>query len=107
MAQPTYENLFGAGTIWDAGNNRLQISFSALQAAGLSNNPPSALEIYAAIIKQAHSWLSANTDQSVLASSDLTVQAPLTRNGVPRTQYQFSERFYGSYVAPMFNPEDV
>lgn len=105
MPQPTYENLFGTGAIWDA--TGLHIPQAALASTGLSANPPSALELYAAIVKQVHGWLSTNTDQAVLASSDLTVQAPLIRNGIPRTQYQFSERFFGSYNAPEFDPDQV
>lgn len=107
MATPSITDLFGAGATWDANNNQLKIPFSALQAAGLSTNPPSALEVYSALVKNAHTWLNANTDQSVMASSDLTVQAPLTRNGTPKTQYQFATRFFGSYQAPEFDPDQV
>lgn len=107
MPQPSFAELFGVGSNWDAVDNSLQIPLSALQQSGLSANPPSALEVYSALIKTAHTWLSANTDATVLATSDLTVQAPIVRNGQPRTQFQFSARFYGAYNAPEFDPDQI
>lgn len=107
MPQPSYSDLFGAGSQWNAATNRLEIPLSALQSAGLTNNSPTALEAYSGIIKNGHTWLSSNTDQAVSATSDLTISAPIPRNGIPKTQFQFATRFYGSYSAPEFLPDQV
>lgn len=107
MAQPAFSDLFGPGAAWDAANNKLDIPIAALQASGLTKANPTALEAYAALVKNAHTWLSANTDSSVLAASALTISAPVTWNGNPQTQFQFTERFYGSYQAPTFVPDQL
>lgn len=107
MPEPNFTDLMGIGSQWNASANRLEVPFSALAPTGLSSNPPSALEVYGAIIKNAHAWLSNNRDESVGAASELSVTAPYPRNGQQKTQFQFSERFYASYDAPEFNPDSL
>ncbi|BBD69683.1 hypothetical protein NIES4072_29810 [Nostoc commune NIES-4072] len=103
--QPGITDLFGANSTFSGTPKVLEIPLSSLPALTSAN--PTALELYAAIIQTAHTWLNANTDASVLATSDITISSPVTRNGAPKTQFQFTERFYGSYAAPSFDPNAV
>ena len=103
--QPGIIDLFGANSTFSGSPKVLSIPLSSLPALTSAN--PTALELYAAIIQTAHTWLNANTDASVLATSDITISSPVTRNGVPKTQFQFTERFYGPYTAPTFDPNAV
>jgi len=105
MSQPLIADLFGTGSTYDATAKKLDIPLSALPALTTAN--PTALELYAALVSYAHTWLNANTDQSVLATSDTTSQAPLTRNGVPKTQFQYTLRFFGPYSTPNFDPNAI
>lgn len=105
MSQPGITDLFGTGATFTGGN--LTIPLTALQNAGITGDSPTALEIYAALVKNAHGWINTNTDASVMATSDLTSTAPITRNGTPRTQFQFAVRFFGSYSAPTFDPNSI
>ncbi|MEH1862048.1 MAG: hypothetical protein V7L21_29510 [Nostoc sp.] len=105
MPQPAIIDLFGTGSAYASGN--LSIPLSALNAAGLSNNSPTALEIFAAIIKTGHTWLNSNTDTTVMATSDLTSVAPITRNSTAKTQFQYAVKFYGPYNAPEFDPDNI
>lgn len=104
--QPGITDLFGAGATLD-GSNNLLIPYTALQAAGGSGNPPTALEYYGGIVKNAHAWLEANTDASVMATSSLRITAPIQRNSTDRTQFTYSEVFYGDYSSPTFDPDQV
>lgn len=106
MSQPQITDLFGANSTWNATSKTLEIPLTSLPAL-TSNQSPTPLELYAAIVNSAHAWLNTNQDTSVMATSDLTNQAPLTRNGTPKTQYQYAVRFFGSYSAPTFNPNDL
>lgn len=106
MPQPTYADLFGPGATLD-GSNNLTIPYAALQAAGISGNPPAALESYAAVTKTASTWLAANTDEAVQASVEQRITAPSVRNGVDRTEFVYSTSFYGNYNAPTFDPDEV
>ena len=103
--QPGITDLFGANSTFSGSPKVLEIPLSSLPA--LTSPNPTALELYAAIISFAHAWINANTDASVMASSDLVVSSPVTRNGTAKTQFQFSERFYGPYSAPTFDPNAV
>ncbi|MEH2283350.1 MAG: hypothetical protein V7K90_18795 [Nostoc sp.] len=103
--QPGITDLFGANSTLAGTPKVLEVPLTSLPA--LTNNNPTPLEVYAALISYAHAWLNANTDASVLATSDVTISSPITRNGVPKTQFQFSERFYGTYAAPTFDPNAV
>ncbi|MEH2377746.1 MAG: hypothetical protein V7K27_02410 [Nostoc sp.] len=103
--QPGITDLFGANSTLSGTPKILAIPLTSLPA--LTGSNPTALEVYAAVVSYAHTWLNANTDASVLATSDVTISSPITRNGVPKTQFQFSERFYGSYAAPIFDPNAV
>ncbi|MEH2001104.1 MAG: hypothetical protein V7L00_20535 [Nostoc sp.] len=103
--QPGITDLFGANSTFTGTPKVLEVPLSSLPA--LTGNNPTALEIYAAIISYAHTWFAANTDASVFGTSDLTISSPITRNGVPKTQFQYSERFYGTYAAPTFDPNAV
>ncbi|MEH1795867.1 MULTISPECIES: hypothetical protein [unclassified Nostoc] len=89
-------DLFGATATFSGTPKILEIPLTSLPALTSAN--PTPLEIYAAIISNAHAWFAANTDASVLATSDLTISSPVTRNGTAKTQFQFSERFYGPYA---------
>ncbi|MEH2164560.1 MAG: hypothetical protein V7K38_26790 [Nostoc sp.] len=103
--QPGITDLFGATATFSGSPKILAIPLTSLPS--LSGANPTALEIYAAIIANAHAWINANTDASVMASSDLVISSPITRNGTAKTQFQFSERFYGTYAAPTFDPNAV
>ncbi|MGV0102344.1 hypothetical protein NSTCB13_00865 [Nostoc sp. DSM 114160] len=103
--QPGITDLFGPTATFSGTPKVLEIPLSSLTALTSSN--PTALEIYAAIVQTAHTWINANTDVSVMATSDLTISSPITRNGVAKTQFQFSERFFGTYAAPTFDPNAV
>ncbi|MEH2318561.1 hypothetical protein [Nostoc sp.] len=105
MTQPAITDLFGATATFSGTPKILEIPLTSLPA--LTGANPTALEIYAAIISFAHAWFSTNADQSVLVDSNLTISSPITKNGIPRTQFQFAERFYGPYTAPIFDPNTV
>ncbi len=105
MAQPLVTDLFGTGSAYDATAKKLTIPVSALPALTVAN--PTPLELYAAIVQYAHTFLNANTDQSVLAASDLTIQSPYPRNSVNKTQFQYSVRFFGPYTSPNFDPNSI
>ncbi|WP_375469539.1 hypothetical protein [uncultured Nostoc sp.] len=105
MGQPLTTDLFGAGATFSGSPKVLQIPLTALPA--LTGANPTPLEIYAAIVATAHTWLNANTDASVLAASDLTNTAPITRNSTQKTQFQYAVKFYGNYAAPTFDPNSI
>jgi hypothetical protein len=108
MAQPTAENLFGTGANYNATTDKFEITKAALEAAGITNAATAApIEIYAAIVKNAHSWLVSNTDEAVLAASSLSVSAPFFRNGVDKTSFTYQAQFFGAYNAPAFDPDDL
>ncbi len=81
--QPGITDLFGANSTFSGTPKVLEIPLNSLPALTSAN--PTALELYAAIIQTAHTWLNANTDASVLATSDITISSPITRNGTPKT----------------------
>lgn len=103
--QPGITDLFGANSTFSGSPKVLEIPLTSLPALTSAN--PTPLELYAAIVSFAHTWITANTDQSVLVDSTLTISSPITKNGVPRTQFQYAERFYGTYTAPTFDPNQV
>lgn len=105
MTQPLIVDLFGVGSSYDSAAKKLNIPITALPILTTTN--PTALEIYAAIVDTAYKWLSTNTDTSVMASCDTNAQAPITRNGSPRTQFQYSVRFFGPYNSPVFDPNSI
>ncbi|MGF1963024.1 MAG: hypothetical protein RMX99_026445, partial [Aulosira sp. DedVER01a] len=92
---------------FNTGTNKLEIPIAALAESGLDATEPTALEALGAIIKNSHSWLSANTDEAVMANSSLNIFAPTTRNSLPKTQFAYSVNFYGSYASPTFDPDEV
>jgi hypothetical protein len=103
VAQPTLIQLFGTGTTISSGN--LVVPLSALASVGLSDQDP--LGIFGAIIKIGGDWIAANTDESVMASCEKSTFAPITRNNLEKTQYNYNLAFYGSYQAPTFDPDDL
>ena len=105
MTQPAITDLFGANSSWDATNKKLEIPLTSLPA--LTSQSPSALELYAAVVSFAHNWINANSDQSVLADSSLTINSPITKNSIAKTQFQYAVKFYGVYNAPTFDPNAV
>jgi hypothetical protein len=111
MTQPTIPNLLGTGAAWLAANASvtepgLFIPASALQTTGLDISvTPSALALVGAIDQLNHNWLSTNTDAAVMMTSDLSAIAPSTRNGSPKTQFQFTKRHFRAYAAPSFDPD--
>jgi len=105
MAQPTITDLFGANSTYDTASKTVSLPLTSLPA--LTNANPTPLEIYAALISFAHNWINANSDQSVLADSGLTINSPITKNSVAKTQFQYAVRFYGPYTAPTFDPTQI
>lgn len=105
MTQPAITDLFGSTATFVGTPPVLEIPLSALPS--LTGSNPTALELYAAIVSHAHVWLNANTDASVLGNSNLNISSPITRNGIAKTQFQYSEIFYGPYTAPTFDPNAV
>jgi hypothetical protein len=111
MTQPTHTNLFGTGATWLAANASVTeagffIPASALQTTGLNTSvTPDAIALAGAIDSLNHNWLKDNTDASVMMTSDSSAIAPSTRNGTPKTQFQFTKRHYRSYAAPTFDPD--
>ncbi len=103
----TFEQLLGTGANFNAATSTLEIPLTALAESGLDGTEPTALQCLAAIIRNAHNWLSANTDQTVMADSALNPFAPVERNGQNKTQYQYSLNFYGDYSTPVFDPDEV
>jgi hypothetical protein len=103
--QPGITDLFGANSTFTGTPKVLTIPLSSLPALTTAN--PTALELHAALVSFAHNWISANTDQSVLADSTLTIASPITKNGVAKTQFQYATRYYGVYNAPTFDPNAV
>ena len=105
MTQPAFTDLFGANSSFSGTPKILNIPLSSLPA--LTNANPTALEVYAAIVSYAHNWINANSDQSVLSDSTLTINSPITKNSVAKTQFQYAVKFYGVYNAPTFDPNTV
>lgn len=105
MTQPAFTDLFGANSTFNSTNKTLEIPLTSLTA--LTNASPTALEVYAALVSFAHSWINANSDQSVLADSMLTINSPITKNSIAKTQFQYAVKFYGSYTVPTFDPNQV
>lgn len=107
MPQPTFAELFGTGSTFNAVDSRIEIPLSALIASGLSATAPTALEALAAIVKTAHPWLNTNTDEAVMAASTKNTFAPSTRNNELKTQHGYTLDFYGSYTEPTLDPDEV
>jgi hypothetical protein len=108
MAEPTFVNLFGTGSTYNSTSNKLEIPKAALEAAGVTDaSTAKPIELFAALVTVANSWLSANTDQAVMAASRLSVNAPFQRNGVDKTSYTYQLQFFGAYNAPTFDPDDL
>ena len=105
MTQPSITDLFGANSTFSSTTHTLSIPMTSLPA--LTNANPTPLEIYAALVSFAHNWISANSDQSVLADSTLSINSPITKNGIQKTQFQYAVKFYGVYNAPTFDPNAV
>ncbi|MEH2211064.1 hypothetical protein [Nostoc sp.] len=103
--QPGITDLFGATATFSGTPKVLEVPLTSLP--DLTSPNPTPLEIYAAIVKTAHAWINANTDASVMAASDLTINSPITRNGAPKTQFQYAAKFYGPYAAPTFDPNTI
>jgi hypothetical protein len=107
MAQPTYAELFGTGATFNSGASRIEIPLTGLSASGLNATEPTALEALASVTKISSAWLSANTDETVMAGCDTTQFAPVQRNGLNKTQFQYALSFYGNYTTPTFDPDEV
>ena len=105
MTQPAFTDLFGANSTFNATSKTLEIPLTSLPA--LTNANPTPLEIFAAVLSYAHVWINANSDQTVLSDSVLTINSPITKNGVAKTQFQYAVKFYGVYNAPTFDPNAV
>lgn len=106
MSQPTITDLFGTGANVDSGN--LIVNHDAFIAAGITDpSTATPLELLAAIIKIAAPWIEANTDTTVMSSASSYISAPATRNGLNKTQFNYTLAFYGSYTSPTFNPNEV
>ena len=105
MTQPAFTDLFGANSTFNATTKTLEMPLTSLPA--LTNANPTALEVYAALVSFAHNWINANSDQSVLADSTLTINSPITKNSVAKTQFQYAVKFYGPYTAPTFDPNSI
>jgi hypothetical protein len=105
MTQPAITDLFGANSTFSGTPKVLEIPLTSLPT--LTGSNPTALELYAALVSYAHAWLNSNTDASVMGNSNLIISSPITRNGTPKTQFQYSEIFYGPYTAPTFDPNAV
>ncbi|MDJ0677029.1 MAG: hypothetical protein QNJ36_16880 [Calothrix sp. MO_167.B42] len=107
MPQPIHSDLFGAGASINQATGNLEIPLIALATAGLNTENPSATGTLGAIIKNAHSWLSANVDEEVMVTSSLEEIAPIDRNGQERTEFGYTINFYADYEAPIFDPDEV
>lgn len=108
MGQPTIIQLLGTGATYNATTNKLEISKAALEAAGISNPATaSPIEYLGAIVKTAHDWLVTNTDEEVNSTSRLDTSAPFFRNNVQKTSFTFNLQFFGAYLAPSFDPDDL
>ncbi len=103
----TFEQLYGTGAIFNTDTLTLEIPLTALAQSGLDAIEPTALETLAAIAKNAHAWLSTNTDETVAADSEVRAFAPTFRNNEDKTQHQYSLNFYTPYTAPTFDPDEV
>ena len=80
MAQPIYSDLFGAGAFFNQATGQLEIPLTALTAAGLDAENPTATNVLGAIVKNAHRWLETNEDEEVMVASTLSIFAPVQRN---------------------------
>jgi len=107
MSQPTYSDLFGAGATINEATGNLEIPVTALTAAGLDAENPTATNSLGAIVKNAHSWLSTNEDEQVMVTSTLSTFAPVQRNEVDRTEFGYTLNFYADYQTPTFDPDEV
>ena len=107
MAQPTYSDLLGAGATINQTADRLEIPLTALAAAGLDAENPTATNVLGAIVKNAHSWLETNEDEEVMVASTLSIFAPVQRNEQDRTEFGYTLNFYGNYETPDFDPDEV
>jgi hypothetical protein len=105
MTQPTFTDFFGSAATYNSTTNKLEIPLSTL--SGLDSTAPTASQALAAIVKSAYAWLAANTDDAVLVDTDLTVIAPSTRNGIQRTQFNYSLQFYAPYSQPTLDPDNI
>ncbi len=103
----TFEQLYGTGANFNAATSTLEIPLAALAQSGLDATEPTALESLAAIAKNAHAWLSTNTDQTVAADAEVRAFAPIFRNDEDKTQHQYSLNFYTPYTTPTFDPDEV
>jgi len=108
MAQPTIEDLLGSGSVVDTSNLFVMIPEQVFTDNGLGSLATATpLEIAAVIIKTVNDWLTTNTDETVLADSNLTVNTPAIRNNIEKTLFAFTFEFYGNYTEPVFNPIDL
>ncbi len=104
---PTFEEIYGTGATFNTATSTLEIPLTALAQSGLNATNPTPLQTLGAIARNAHAWLSTNTDETVMADSDLNPFAPIQRNGEDKTQFQYSINFYASYTTPEFDPDEV
>lgn len=108
MAQPTFINLFGVDAIYNASTNKFEISKAALEAAGITNAASATpIEILAGITKNAHVWLSINTDEAVNSTSRLDYSAPFFRNNLNKSSFAYNMQFFGDFAQPEFDPDQL
>ena len=107
MPQPTYSDLFGTGAAINQATGKLEIPLTALAAAGLDAENPTATNALGAVVKNAHGWLETNEDEGVMVASTLSTFAPVDRNEEERTEFGYTLNFYGDYNVPTFDPDQV
>jgi len=106
--QPTLVNLLGTSANNNVAGSKIEISYAALIAAGLASPATaSATQIFGAILINAHSWLSTNTDQAVNLTSTVSKSSPYTRNSVNKTLYNYQMGVFGSYTEPQLDVDDL
>jgi hypothetical protein len=108
MPQPKYSDLFGIGAAYNIDTDKFEISKAALEAAGINNaRTAQAIEVLGAIVKNAHAWLALNQDEKVMAASRLDISSPLFRDNLEKSSFIYNMQFFGNYLAPIFDPDDL
>lgn len=107
MAEPTIEGLFGTGSNTSANGDGLFIPAAIFLEEGITIATATSVEAFACIVKQVHSVIEPNTDETVLMTSRLNVSTPNLRNDIERTNFDYGFEFFGEYTEPNLNPIDL
>lgn len=107
MANPTIEELFGAGASTTVNGDGLFIPAATFTAEGITIATANSVEAFACVVKKVHSVIEPNTDETILMTSRLNVSTPSLRNNVETTNFDYGFEFFGAYTEPTLDPNDL